>query len=136
MTADPTQVRSALEREVIARRGAQAHRAERARLGEIDLEIGNTCPECGPDGAGGGEAGMHPGFVPVTRTIPARTPGNRGGEPVEVTDWRPCYSCRPERWAAWQENNLRGTSRPKVRVQGEGTGREEDRQSRARATPL
>ncbi len=127
MTADPTQVRSPLELEIRARRSAQALRAERARLGEIDLEIGNTCPECGPDGAGGTDAGMMAGWVPVTVEVPAGKVGvGEYREPWIQVQWQPCFSCNPDRWAAWQEGNLRGSRRPR----GETAAHQQDRHSR------
>jgi len=128
---DPTPIADPLAREVAARRAAQAGRAERARLGEVDREIGNRCPECGPAGAGGTAAGPHPGWVPVTREIPAEQAGTV--EPSLVVEWRPCFTCNPDRWQAWQEGTLRSPGRGKVETPQDRAAREQERRTRERS---
>jgi hypothetical protein len=113
--SDPDPAGSPLAQEAAARRVAQANRAERARLRRVDREIAAACPECGPAGAGGGDAGMHPGYVPVSReTVDTKTGevkiDPRTGHPELVVEWRPCFTCNPDRWRAWQEGNLRSSN--------------------------
>ncbi len=112
MSADPLSVRDALAEEARARKAAQGVRAERARFGQQIRELGNTCRECGPGGAGGADAGMHPGFVPVSRELADPSTGEvkvdpKTGRPELLVEWRPCFTCNPDRWAAWQEGTLR-----------------------------
>lgn len=138
MTADPTQIRSPLEAEARARRAAQHDRAERARLGEVDRRIADEhqCPECGPAAAGDPTSpdwpGINTGFVPVRRTVAPGQPGNaQGSEPVEVVEWRPCFTCSPDRWRAWQEATLRSPRRPKAQAQGNDEAQEGRRRERS-----
>ncbi len=116
MSADPLSVRDPLAEEVRARKAAQGIRAEHARFGQQLRELGNTCPECGPAGAGGGDAGMHPGFVPVTRELADPSTGEvkvdaKTGRPELLVEWRPCFTCNPDRWRAWQEGRMRAADR-------------------------
>ncbi len=131
MTTDPTPIADPLAREVAARRAAQARRAERARLGEVDRELGNLCPECGSAGAGGTAAGTHPGWVPVSREIPAEKA--RTVEPCLVVEWRPCFTCNPDRWQAWQEGKLRSPGRAKVETPQDRAARDQERRTRERS---
>ncbi len=119
MSPEPTPVAGPLAEEIRARKATQGIRAERARFGQQVRELGNTCPECGPAGAGGGDAGMHQGYVPVTREIADPASGEvkvdpRTGETEVLVEWRPCFTCNPERWRAWQEGTLHSSSRARV----------------------
>jgi hypothetical protein len=136
---DPTSISGPLGEEIRARRAAQGIRAERARYGQLVRELGNTCQECGPAGAGGGDAGEHPGYVPVTHEIVNRRTGeveldSRTGQAKTVTEWRPCFTCNPERWRAWQEGKLHSTSQPKIESAADRQARDQDRQQRERSS--
>ena len=62
---------------------------------------------------------MHQGYVPVTREIADPASGEvkvdpRTGETEVLVEWRPCFTCNPERWRAWQEGTLHSSSRARV----------------------
>ncbi len=107
-TADAEQAKhAALGDELQARRAAQHERAERVRLGEVDRELGNGCPECGPANPVTHVAGEQPGWVPVLVEVPAGASGNP--EPYVQLFLRPCFTCNRPRWEAWQTGDLTGT---------------------------
>jgi len=107
MTADPAAPEpAALRDELQARRAAQRERAERVRLGEVDRELGNRCPECGPTNPVTHVAGEQPGWVPVLVEVPAGA--YRNPEPYTQVHLRPCFTCNRPRWEAWQTGDMSG----------------------------
>lgn len=126
--SDPPSIAGPLAQEAAARRAAQAVRAQRARDGEIDRRIDQEtqCPECGPQTDAALQHGHHPGFVrtPVITHI--------YGEPREVVEDRPCFTCNPGRWQAWQEGTMRSSRRAKVETAEGRQVAEQDRRKRER----
>ncbi len=102
--SSPTAVADALHAELAARRKHQRERHERARLGEYDRDVGNTCKECGPVNPLVAEHGELRGFVPVVFKVPAGLTGTT--EDQEKVGHRPCFTCNPDRWEAWQRGDM------------------------------
>lgn len=130
MSTDPTPVGDPAARELAARKAAQAVRAQRAEDGEIDRQIDteHQCPECGPTSEPARQYGYLSGYVyePIVH--------HEYGEPREVVEGRPCFTCNPERWRAWQDGRLRSTSKPKVESATDRQAREQDRARRERSS--
>ncbi len=97
---------AALRDELQGRRAAQRERAGRVRLGEVDRELGNGCPECGPTNPVTHVAGEQPGWVPVLVEVPAGAYSNP--EPYTQVHLRPCFTCNRPRWEAWQTGDMSG----------------------------
>ena len=101
---------TALARESAARAALRRQRGEHARLRELDRGP-LACPECGPGNPAAAEYGPVPRFVPVARVAQVDTASGEIVDPTEVVEWRPCYTCNPDTWKAWQNGKLQDKRR-------------------------